>query len=54
MPDWQPIVDTYLVRFATVTSADVDRTEHWATNASMFDATGSSIGAAGRVLLVLN
>ena len=41
MPDWQPIVDTYLARFATVTSADVDRTEHWATNASMFDATGT-------------
>ena len=41
MPDWQPIVDTYLARFATVTSADVDRTEHWATNASMFEATGT-------------
>ena len=26
MPDWQPIVNTYLARFPTVTSADVDRT----------------------------
>ena len=41
MPDWQPIVNTYLARFPTVTSADVDRTEHWANNSSMFYATGS-------------
>ena len=41
MPDWQPIVNTYLARFPTITSADVDRTEHWASNASMFYATGS-------------
>ena len=41
MPDWQPIVSTYLARFPTITSADVDRTEHWASNASMFSATGS-------------
>ena len=41
MPDWQPIVNSYLSRFPTITSADVDRTEHWASNASMFHATGS-------------
>lgn len=38
---WAPIVDRYLTRFPSVTASDVDRAEEWASNSSMFYATGS-------------
>ena len=38
---WAPIVDRYLARFPSVTPSDVDRAEEWASNSSMFYATGS-------------
>ena len=41
-PDWRPLVDHYLDRFRDgVLPSSVQELDHWAANATAFDATGS-------------
>ena len=43
VPDWRPLVEWYLSRFASdgVLPSDVNQLESWSANATAFDATGS-------------